>query len=496
MSQSSNNSSFFNTVTAAERLSSPVGRNLTNAVSRTLIPASGSIAYDIDSELLYYGNSDRWLQIDSSSVITNPSWLIPDWYVAPITGSDHNDGFSALTPVKTIRGGIISRWSTRSPILSQTTTIHLLETETLGQESIILEPIMVDGSAFVILGTNIILTTTTISTLITPLNPTLGTNLVFTLLSVAGLSAGNLIYNISKGSYAVIDDITGLIITATQPFYQAGLTTVSAIPSLIMDNSWNTGDNIQFEESPLLNLKIINPQGGDAFNPVCWLQNIFIPSVAGIGNSQITPVPQGCSFVMSNCRLDVFVILDSQLIYFVGQFQNTWLNGGCYLGPFATIMGGAANKSGVNYYGFFGGNADGNAILHGAGTACPIVSPGARFGQVNIMGSPLYINAAATLQIFPSYIGPAIVWGTAQLRIIQNNSSVVNASFGASVPWVNCLNLPAGLTINGSSSAYAFNTGTATFNPVTVSITPANLDTYTGLQNPLTGSSFLGPWLE
>lgn len=519
MSQSSNNSNNFNnTIIAIERLNSPIGRNLTNTSTRTLIPTSGSIAYDIGLESLYYGNTSQWLQVGTgtqggtgptgmsiqgstgptgtSSVSPNPSWLISDWYVAPITGSDSNDGLSPLTPVKTIMGGIVSRWGTISPILNQNTIIHLLEPETIGQEAVVLSPIIINGVSFSIIGTTIVLLTTTISSLITPLNPTLGTNLTFTVPSVAGLSNGNLIYNITRGSYAVVDDIVGFVITATQPFDQAGLTTVSANPSLIMDNGWATGDSIQFEESPLLNLKIINPQGGDAFNPVCWLQNIFIPSIGGVGYSQITPVPQACSFIMSNCRLDAFVILNSQLIYFLGQFQNTWLNGGCYLGPFSTIMGGSSNKAGVNYYGFFGGNADGNSMLHGAATACPIVSAGARFGQVNLIGSPLFINAGATLQIFGSYIGPPRVWGTAQIRVTQNNAAVVNAGLGSSVTWVSCLDLPNGLTINGSSVAYSFNTGTATFNPVPISITPANLDNFVGLQNPLTGSCFAGPWPE
>lgn len=518
MSQSSSSSFFNNTIVATERLTLPTGKNLTNATSRTLVPTKGSMAYDSNLDLLYYGDTNQWLQVGTgtqgstgptgmgsigstgptgiSSVTSNPSWLVPDWYVAPITGSDSNDGASPLTPVKTIMGGIVSRWGTRSPILDQNTIIHLLEPETIGQEAVVLSPIIINGVSFSIIGTNITLSTTTISSLVTALNPTLGTNLTFTIPSVLGLSNGNLIYNITRGSYAIIDDITGFVITATQPFDQAGLTTVSTIPSLVLDNSWNTGDSIQFEESPLLNLKIINPQGGDAFNPVCWLQNIFIPSIGGVGFSQITPIAQACSFVMSNCRLDVFVTLDSQLIYFVGQFQNTWLNGGCYLGPFSTIMGGSSNKAGVNYYGFFGGNADGNAMLHGAATACPVVSPGARFGQVNLIGSPLFINAGATLQIFGSYIGPSRVWGTAQLRVTQNNAAVVNAGLGASVTWVSCLDLPSGLSINGSNLAYAFNTGTATFNPVLVSITPANLDAFIGLQNPLTGSRFAGPWPE
>lgn len=199
---------------------------------------------------------------------------------------------------------------------------------------------------------------------------------------------------------------------------------------------------------------------------------------------------------MSNCRLDVFVILDAQLIYILGQFQNTWLNGGVYLGPFAFIMGGASNTSGANYYGFFGGNADGNAIMHGGGVACPIVAPGARFGLVNIVGSPLFVNTGANLVIFPSYLGGPRLWGNAQLRITQNNAAVVNAGLGASVSWVSCLDLPSGLFLNGNNVGYIFDTVTATYNPVPVTITPVNLDLYVGLQNPLTGSRYAGPWNE
>jgi hypothetical protein len=309
------------------------------------------------------------------------------------------------------------------------------------------------------------------------------------------LSAGNLIYNTTRNSFAIIDAITGLDITATQPFLQAGLTTVTANPVLSVDNGWTAGDALEFQESPLLNLKAINPQGGDAFEPVCWIENIFIPSTGGVGYSEITPVPEACSFVMSNCRLDAFIILNSQLIYILGQFQNTWLNGGCYLGPFANIMGGASNTAGVNYYGFFGGSADGNAILHGGSVPSFAISPGARFGQVNLVGSPFFVNAGATIQIFPSYLGSPIVWGSAQLRVNQNNAAVVNAALGGTVTWVSCLNLPL-LTINGSNTAYAFDTGTATFDPVPKNITPSNLDTFTGLQNPLTGSRFAGPWPE
>jgi hypothetical protein len=152
----------------------------------------GSMWFDTLTQTVYINisnatNNAVWTAGLNS--VSNPSWLVPDWYVAPISGSDSNDGMTVTTPVQTIMGGIVSRWGTRSPILAQTTTIHLLEPETLGQESVVLSPVIVNGASFVILGTNIVVGTTTISAITTPLDPTAGTNLVFSVASAAGLSA-------------------------------------------------------------------------------------------------------------------------------------------------------------------------------------------------------------------------------------------------------------------------------------------------------------------
>ncbi|MHB8331504.1 MAG: hypothetical protein ACYDEA_04845, partial [Candidatus Dormibacteria bacterium] len=95
--------------------------------------------------------------------IIPPSWLIADWYVDPANlsgvASDSNSGTAAtgtpgsgIGPLLTISELVDQRWGTRSPILAQTTTLHLLSTETLGQESVVLEPIMVGGHNFIVLG--------------------------------------------------------------------------------------------------------------------------------------------------------------------------------------------------------------------------------------------------------------------------------------------------------------------------------------------------------
>jgi len=60
MSQN-NSSSCKDTIIATQKLSIPIGNQLADPNNRTLIPSSGAIAYDIDTELLYYGTMDRWL---------------------------------------------------------------------------------------------------------------------------------------------------------------------------------------------------------------------------------------------------------------------------------------------------------------------------------------------------------------------------------------------------------------------------------------------------
>jgi len=435
----------------------------------------------------------------NSGVVPNSSWLVPDWYVDPVSGNDANAGTTPLTAVKTIMGGIVARWGTTSPILKQTTTIHLLAPETFQQEEVVLEPILVEGVSFVIIGTNVLLKSDTIAApSFTPLDPNAGTNLTISLTGgVGGLSPGNLVQNTTRGSFALVDAISGGgILTITQPFVQSGLTTVSSTPSLAQDNGWAIGDSLSFFQSPLLNLKVIHPQAGDfsGNNPVCWLENLYIPSNGGVGLSTLAPTPISCSFVASNCNFDVFVTLDAQLTYTVGQFQNTWLNGGSFLGPLAKIMGGASNTASVNYCGFFGGFADFNAILH---TFTFLVDPGVTFGLVQADGD-IFLNSGAIMQIFRPNFAIPILWGTANLHVAQTNSTVANASLGGFVSWTTCLRLTGSLTMNGLAVAFGFDTATGTFTPGGIVISAANLDAQSGngLHNPRTGCMFSGPFFE
>lgn len=62
MSQSGNNSSSSaSTVSATQTLSVPIGKNLANALTRTLTPSAGSIAFDSGTEQLFYGTTSAWV---------------------------------------------------------------------------------------------------------------------------------------------------------------------------------------------------------------------------------------------------------------------------------------------------------------------------------------------------------------------------------------------------------------------------------------------------
>lgn len=48
------------TIVATDRISIPSGDNLSNINSRTLVPSSGSLAYEPSTNLIYYGDTEKW----------------------------------------------------------------------------------------------------------------------------------------------------------------------------------------------------------------------------------------------------------------------------------------------------------------------------------------------------------------------------------------------------------------------------------------------------
>jgi hypothetical protein len=412
-----------------------------------------------------------------------------------VIGSDSNDGQSVGSPVQTVMGGIVQRWGTIAPLLAQTTTIHLLTSETLNQEAVVLNPVLVDGVDFVIVGTLLAVGGTFTGVTVNPMVPTAaGHNLQFAT-TPPGAAVGQLVYNETKLSYATVHSIHGGgIVSLTQPIGAAGLTTVTSFPLLGADDTWATSDDYQLYQAPMLNLQVLNCWGGAADPaadaPVCWIQNIYVPDSSGTpGNSIFAPVVQGPSFVFTNSRVDAYFLGNANLVSSVGNVQNTLLFAGMNLGTFCSMFGGAANTSLAVSSAFSGGSADFNAVLDGT---TEISAPGGYFGNVSARGNVI-VSGGGVLKITPYRQGGANLWGPATLELIEANSSVDNPTTFGTFLWTTILNMAA-LTINGATTGTAFSDATNTWLSG-ISLTSANIDappgaTNPGLINPRTGCGF------
>lgn len=448
--------------------------------------------------------------VDPNAWVTpQSSWSQTDWYIDPVNGKDTNSGADAAHPVQTVMGGIVSKWGTPSPTLAQTTTFHLLGTQTAGQEDIVLAPTLVGANNFIILGTLTAVGAAFSPAAVTAKAP--GSPGVLLQISVpAGTTPGMLIHNTTKDSWAFVDSVSAGVATMAQPFATAGLTSVNAGPTLVEDNTWATGDSYQRYSLPTLNLKVLSPQGGDTTTsfstPCAWVQNVYIPDPAGTPScSQLTPVPVGCGCVFSNCWIDQYLTLTSETVGASGCFiLNCRLNGG---GAFkgggqlenVQMMGGilgstAASLAVIQLHGHTA--LSGDTIVH-----TPAASGGnptlAFFGPPNYVACYFDANVLAmaryggviVIQDVPGLgpgVGHPVLWGAGTLDT-EGPNAAIKLETGDS--WANSLKMGT-LHLDGAATGNKFVPGAPGVFTNAIPLTTANLDTNSGLSNPLTGCRY------
>jgi hypothetical protein len=422
-----------------------------------------------------------------SPVVPNPSWLQANWYVNPVTGNDSASGTSPATAVKTIVGGIVARWGTTAPTLAQNTTIFLLESETIDQEYVVLEPVLVGAVSFAIIGTF-----AAVGTTFKPASVASKNRATPQLLQLhgmpAGTTGGQLVLNETKGSYAFVDSVTAGVATMTQPFVSAGLTSIdlTAIPA--EDDSWTSADTYQRYAVPLLNLKYLAPVGGDTNTSVsrnvCWVQGVHVPDVSGtpgFSNMNVNSAA-GCSVVCSLCWFDPeFVGLANNAT--VGQSFSCWNNGGV-VGYSWAFLGGASNTNG----GYFLDGTyvedlsaiDGDIIIHGGLTVKGAYS---LCGYAYLDASAGSTIAGSQLRIEPYYYAVPQLWGPGGMDV-DGGGALINES---GTTWAACMTLSGSLTIGGITTGTKYAAGVWTDG---VTISAANLDTFGGLINPQTTSRY------
>ena len=457
------------------------------------------------------------LSAATSVPVTPTSWTVPNWYIdsanssgcasnsssgtaATCTGGCSGSSCpSGVGPLSTVTEITTHRWGTVSPILPQTTTLHVLSAQTIGQERIVLSPTMVANSGgtpsnFVVLGTNTAVGSTFASGTVTAKSR--GTP--GTLLKIAtipgGAAAGMLVFNSTRSSWATIDSIAAGTATLTQPLSNAVLTTVTAVPNFVGSevDTWATSDTLQLFSEPLLNLTAFFPTSGDSNSaittPTAWLQNLYIPDVSGtVGGSATTIKLYGPGATLSNCRFDTFLTYDGADQPYGAFSANTWLNGGLDFVT-ANMVAGASNTSNTaNEFSVFENIAsfDGDAILHGG-----VLLKGA----YSTCGFAYCDSVVAAVHGGVLLLGPELVstttsqlWGSGSVNL-EGPNSAVQLEVGLGQSWTGSLTVNS-LSIEGIGTGSSYASGTWTDG---VSITPGNLDAHNGLQNPRTGNRYSG----
>lgn len=61
----STNEKVFGTLVATDRLSLPIGNNLNNSSTRTLIPTTGALSYDANANFVYYADAENWYALNT-----------------------------------------------------------------------------------------------------------------------------------------------------------------------------------------------------------------------------------------------------------------------------------------------------------------------------------------------------------------------------------------------------------------------------------------------
>lgn len=436
-------------------------------------------------------------------VAPNASWTQASWYVDPNAGSDSSSTCSSGSPCKTVMGGVVAKWATISPILPQSTTIYVTGPETLGQEAIVLAPVMTGGSNFAIAVTAAAVGGTFAPTTVTAKVQANsgGTDLLIAPASPpAGLAAGYLLVNTTGNSSAMVDYVSGGTYRLTQPLANAGL--VPSLAQSFSEDGWAGTDTIQAYKPGLLNLKGFYPSSGDGTgsSPIASITGAWIPDSGGTsGDSTLSIATKGIVFQAFNDWIDPQVAFDGWLsladssVNNRNEFVNCYLNGGGSF-RYASLIGGSSGES-TSYTRLDNAIVDGDVILHGqVGVGTPYSTVG--LAHIAAAGAPgagtFFVGYGGQLQIYASYFpGPPILWGTGSSFFDIEGEGTVQlvATIESTESWATSLQLnpstPA--IVQSRSEGTAFVSGQAVSG---IAWTAANLDKYGSLFSQVTGAKF------
>ena len=405
--------------------------------------------------------------------------------------SDSNDGASATTPVLTW-GEIVQRYGSTSPEFNygQSITINVMSAQVPGTDPIFFEP-RLSGGGQAILNCFSGLASAGASFLCGALSGGFGyagatPSAGGSPMTIAGVPsyvvAKVLLYNSARSSYAFVDSVAGGNATMQQPQTSASITTTTAIPAPAVDNDWVADDTIEAFTCPLLNLKRWSPVGSDLTSGAqpCsgWVLFARIYDPSGSAASAFNFFNQAAINVLSCCQVDTR--LDLSILG--GRSSSSFVIGCTVAGQVVGVIYGAGlfgggMAAGAQMSGAGGMLFSNNVLLHGSVTVTTLL-------EISTGGA----YASGSIGVFPGASVDCIgtFWGAYSVTvepggIYWNNTG---STFAAKA-----------LLTSGTLALGTQNTGTS-YTPGTglwvsgISLTSANIDANSGLQDPLTGARF------
>lgn len=410
-----------------------------------------------------------------SGPVIPPSWLVPAWFIDPVSGNDSNTGQSSGSPFKTW-AQLVSTWGTVSPTLAQNTTITFLSTQPDNTDPIVFRPLVRSGAVVSIQGTaptvvaTVVLASTTAKNRATP-------QLLQTQLGASG-AVGLLLNNTTHASRAwAYKLISGTTFAITQPLTATSVPD-SSNPTEV--DTWANGDSVQILRPVGLNIVEVNPIVADfnasanngvilyqfqITNPTGNLQNAFIGGSVAL---------QEVSSLKLLVGKPVGPLAGPSVQQFVNVFSEVGATGD-FAGGAWQMIGGALAGNGAT----FSGTSlllDGDVIVGSNGAELNTNnSAGINLGLVALDGGVLDV-IGSEVQVTTALYGSTVIWGSGTLRV----DGMTNLRYGGASTAVATFVLTGGLKLNNDTTANSLIVGSPNVYNGGISLTAAHLDAAAG----------------
>lgn len=464
----------------------PTPADLSGSVIPDPAKAEGFVAYVLSTDSFYklsltsgatvsadalvtsLGGNSRWLRLNlEADVSFASSWHVPAWFIAPVTGSDNNDGLSALTPLKTY-AELVRRWGTQSPALYQDTVITFLESQPDLSDPVSLNAQVVSPTGTLTLQGGLVSQaggTGTFSNVIAK-NQATGQRWTVT---ADGKPAdywtafiGMLVYDITTDSYFwVEEDLGGATAVVSEPLGPAltNIVSLSAELGSAIPSQLTIGINDHYEIFAPIKVNLVTLDGFAASGNACNVKQVWVT-----GDS-FTALNLSSLSYFAECRIDSFITTAV-----LQNYTNCYMFGAIFAGSFVTggiitfevsVIQGAENLF----------DADVLVMAPALAIEGTLVVGAAYFE--NTLDVPNISNigtADGSLTISTgTFYGINALWGPCDVNVRPGGDFRYNGTA------VSGMLFTGGLTLDSLGTASAFDQATSTWlGPFAV--TPANLD--------------------